>query len=70
MDNLKSIIEESLDLAVGYRRLNNGTAVRHVSERDDPDYNFFRRNDNPLDVVYKKKAQFDAQNPIIGSLLQ
>ena len=39
-DDLKDTIEESLDLAVGYGRLNDGTAVRHVSERDDPDYNF------------------------------
>ena len=69
-DDLKSTIEESLDLAVGYGRLNDGTAVKYVSERDDPDYNYFRRNDNPLDIVYKKKAQFDVQNPIIGSLLQ
>ena len=69
-DDLKSTIEESLDLAVVYGKLNDGTAVRHVSERDDPDYNFFRRHDNPLDVVYKKKAQFDVQNSIIGSLLQ
>ena len=42
-DNLKSTIEESLDLAVGYSKLNDGTAVRHVSERDDPDYNFLRK---------------------------
>ena len=69
-DDLKSTIEESFDLAVGYAKLNDWTVVRHISERDDPDYNFFRRNDNPLDVVYKKKAQFDVQNPIIGSLFQ
>ena len=40
-DDLKYTIEESLDLAVGYGRLNDGTAVRHVSERDDPNHNFF-----------------------------
>ena len=30
-DDLKDTIEESLDLAVGYGRLNDGTAARHVS---------------------------------------
>ena len=44
-DELKSTIEESLHLAVGYGKLNDGTTVRHVSERDDPDYNFFKRNE-------------------------
>ena len=69
-DDLKNTIEESLDLAVGCGKLNDGTAVRHVSERDSPTYNFLKRNDNPLDVVYKKNAKFDIQNPVIGSLLK
>ena len=69
-DDLKNTMEESLNLAVGYGKLNDDTAVRHVSERDSPIYNFFKRNDNPLDVVYKKNAKFDIQNPIIGSLLK
>ena len=69
-EDLKDTIEESLDLAVGYDRLKDGTAVRHVSERDDLDYNFFKKNDKPLDVVYKKQAKFDIQNPAIGSLLK
>ena len=37
-EDLKDTIEESLNLAVDYGRLNDGTAVRHVSERDNPDY--------------------------------
>ena len=41
--DLKDTIEESLDLAVGYDRLNDGTVVRHVSERGNPDYNFFKK---------------------------
>ena len=69
-DDLRDTIEESLDLAVGYGKLNDGTAVRYVSERESPTYNFFKRNDNPLDVVYKKNAKFDIQNPLIGSLLK
>ena len=31
--------------------------------------NIFKKNDNPLDVVFHQKAKFDVQNPIIGSLL-
>ena len=41
-----------------------------MSEKDSPTYNFFRRNDNPLEVVHKKHAKFDIQNPVIGSLLK
>ena len=29
-----------------------------------------KKNDNPLDVLFKEKAKFDVQNPIIGSLLE
>ena len=32
--------------------------------------NFSKKNDNPLDVVYKEQAKFDIQNPVIGSLLK
>ena len=57
-------------MAVTHGKLNDEAAVRHVSERDDPTYNYFRKNDNPLDVVYKQQAKFDVQNPVIGSLLK
>ena len=69
-EDLNRTIEESLELAVSHGRLNDETKVRHVSERDDPTYNYFRKNDNPLDVSYKQQAKFDVQNPIIGSLLK
>ena len=69
-ENLNNTIEESLQLAVSHGKLNDETAVRHVSERDDPKYNYFRKNDNPLDVVYREQTKFDVQNPIIGSLLK
>ena len=32
--------------------------------------NFSKKNDSPLDVVYKEQAKFYIQNPIIGSLLK
>ena len=69
-EDLNRTIEDSLQLAVTHGKLNDATAVRHVSERDDPKYNFFRKTDNPLDLVYREQAKFDVQNPIIGSLLK
>ena len=69
-EDLNNTIEESLQFAVSHGKLNDETAVRHVSERDDPKYNYFRKNDNPLDVVYREQAKYDVQNPIIGSLLK
>ena len=69
-EDLNKAIEESLQLAVSHGKLNDERAVKHVSGRDDPTYNYFRKNDNPLDVVYKQQAKFNVQNPVIGSLLK
>ena len=63
-------LEDSLQLAVSHGKLNEGTKVRHLSELNDPKYKYFRQNNNPLDVVYREKAKFDVQNPIIGDLLK
>ena len=59
-----------MQLAVSHGKLNEGTKVRHLSELNDPKYKYFRQNNNPLDVVYREKAKFDVQNPIIGDLLK
>ena len=67
---LHTTLEDSLQLAVSHGKLNEGTKVRHLSELNDPKYRYFRQNNNPLDVVYKEKAKFDVQNPIIGDLLK
>ena len=67
---LNTTLEDSLELAVSHGKLNEGTKVRHLSELNDPKYKYFRQNNNPLDVVYKEKAKFDVQNPIIGDLLK
>ena len=69
-EDLNKTLEDRVQLAVTHGKLNDEAAVRHVSERNDPNYKFFRKNDNPLDVVYKEQAKFDIQNPIIGSLLK
>ena len=63
-------LEDSLELAVSHGKLNEGTKVRHLSELNHPRYRCFRQNNNPLDVVYRDKAKFDVQNPIIGDLLK
>ena len=69
-ENLGTTLEDSLQLAVSHGKLNEGAKVRHLSELNDPKYKYFRQNNNPLDVVYREKAKFDAQNPIIGDLLK
>ena len=67
---LGTTLEDSLQLAVSHGKLNEGTKVRNLSELNDPKYKYFRQNNNPLDVVYRGKAKFDVQNPIIGDLLK
>ena len=67
---LGTTLEDSLQLAVSHGKLNERTKVRHLSELNDPKYRYFRQNNNPLDVVYREKAKFDVQNPIIGDLLK
>ena len=69
-EDLNRTLEESLQLAVSHGKLNDETAVRHLSEQNDPKYKYFKENNNPLDVVYRETAKFDIQNPIIGSLLK
>ena len=67
---LGTTLEDSFQLAVSHGKLNDGTKVRHLSELNDPKYKYFRQNNNLLDVVYREKAKFDVQNPIIGDLLK
>ena len=69
-EHLGTTLEDSLQLAVSHGKLNEGTKVRHLSELNDPKYKYFRQNNNSLDVVYREKAKFDVQNPIIGDLLK
>ena len=69
-EDLGRTLDESLKLAVSHGKLNEGTKARCLSELNDPKYKYFRENNNPLDVVYREKAKFDVQNPIIGDLLK
>ena len=69
-EKLGTTLEDGLQLAVSHGKLNEGTKFRHLAEEQNPLYKFFRQNNNPLDVVYREKAKFDVQNPIIGDLLK
>ena len=69
-EDLNKTLDDCLKLAVTHGKINDSSKVRHVLERNDPKYQFFKQNDNPLDVLYREHAKFDVQNSIIGSLLQ
>ena len=69
-EDLNRTLNESLQLAVGHGKINDAAKVRHEFEKNNADYKFFQKNDNPLDVLFKENAKFDVQNPIIGSLLE
>ena len=62
---LKDSIQDSLDMIVTDRKFNN-TSVRRVLETK---YQSVMKKSNPIDAVFKDKAKFDTQNPIIGTLL-
>ena len=68
-EDLNRTVDESLQLAVGHGKINDAAKVRHELERNDKTYKYLQKNDNPLDVVFREKAKFEVQNPIIGSLL-
>ena len=69
-EDLNRSLEDSLQLLVSRGKINDATKVRHEFEKNNADIKFFQQNDNPLDVLFKEKAKFDVQNPIIGSLLE
>ena len=62
---LKDSIQDSLDMIVTDGKFNN-VSVRRVL---DTKYLSVMKKANPIDNVFKDKAQFDTQNPIIGTLL-
>ena len=47
-------------------RINNAS----FSEKLDPIVNNILRKQNPLELVFEDISTFDAENPIIGSLLR
>ena len=62
---LKDSIQNSLDMIVTNGKFNNAGIRRAL----DTKYPTIMRKPNAIDVVFKDKAKFDAQNPVIGKLL-
>ena len=62
---LKDSIQNSLDMIVTNGKFNNARIRRAL----DTKYPTIMRKPNPIDVVFKDKAKFDTQNPVIGKLL-
>ena len=62
---LQDSIQQSLDMIVTDGSFNNAF-VRRVL---DAKYPSIMKKPNPIDVVFKDKAKFDVQNPVIGFLV-
>ena len=59
-------MQNDINLYITHDRLNNASFRRKL---DPITKNIFRRQ-NPLELVFKDISTFDAQNPIVGSLLR
>ena len=62
---LKDSIQDSLDMIVTNEKLNDPSVRRAL----DTKYLSVMKKSNPMDFVFKDKAKFDTQNPIISTLL-
>ena len=65
-DLLQDNIQESLNMIVTDGNFNNASIRRAL----DTKYPSVMKKPNPIDFVFKDKAKFDVQNPIIGSLFE
>ena len=63
---LKDSIQDGVDMIVSSDEKLSDAAVRRQLDAKFP---FFMKKPNPIDAVFKDKANFDSQNPIIGTLL-
>ena len=59
-------IQDDINLYVTLDRLNNASFRQKV---DPISKNIFRRQ-NPLEFIFQDISTFDAQNPVVGSLLR
>ena len=59
-------IQDDINLYVTRDRLNNASFRQKV---DPISKNIFRRQ-NPLEFIFQDISTFDAQNPVVGSLLR
>ena len=63
---LKVSIQDSMDMIITDGKFNS-TSVRIVLDTNK--YPLVMKKSNPIDIVFKDKAKFDTQNPIISRLL-
>ena len=65
VDLIQDVIQENLNMIVTDGSFNNASIRRTL----DTKYPSVMKKSNPIDVVFKDKALFDVQNPIVGSLV-
>ena len=63
-DVLQDTIQENLNMIVTDGGFNNASVRREL----DTKYPSVMKKSNPIEVVFKDKAKFDVQNPVVGSL--
>ena len=64
-DLMQNTIRENLNMIVTAAGFNNASIRRTL----DTKYPNMMKKSNPIDVVFKDKALFDVQNPIVDSLV-
>ena len=63
-DLLQNTIQQNLDMVVTDGFFNNAAARRELDQK----YPTLMKKPNPINVIFKDKAHFDVQNPVIGLL--
>ena len=61
---LEDVIQDNLNMIVTDGQFNNASICRAL----DTKYPSVMKKHNPIDYVFKDKAKFDVQNPVVGSL--
>ena len=64
--DLQDTIQENLNMIVTDGAFNNASIRRAL----DTKYPSVMKKPNPIDFMFKDKAKFDVQNPVIGSLYE
>ena len=64
-DLLQDTIQENLNMVARDDNFNNASVRREL----DTKYPSVMKKSNPIDAVFKDKALFDVQNPVVGSLV-
>ena len=62
---MQDTIQENLNMIVTDGGFNDASICRAL----DTKYSSVMKKPNPIDAVFKDKAKFDVQNPIVGSLI-